>query len=63
MNLDILRGKMAEKRITQEQLAEKLNLSRNSVSKKVSGQRQFTVDELKIITELLEVEIAIFFNN
>lgn len=56
MNLDKLRGALAEKRITQEMLAKKLNISLLSVNRKLNGRSPITVEEAKIITEFAEIK-------
>ena len=50
MNLDKLRGALAEQRITQEMLAKRLNISLLSVNRKLNGKSPITVEEAKIIT-------------
>lgn len=56
MNLDKLRGALAEKRITQEMLAKKLNISLLSVNRKLNGKSPITVEEAKTITEFAEIK-------
>ncbi len=63
MNLDKLRGALAEKRITQEMLAKKLNLSLLSVNRKLNGKAPITVDEARAIAEYADIQnpAQIFF--
>jgi len=56
MNLDKLRGALAEKRITQEMLAKRLNLSLLSVNRKLNGKSPITVEEARIITDFAKIE-------
>lgn len=52
---DYLRGELRRKKISQEALAYSLNISRVSVSSKLSGKKDWTVWELLNIFELLEI--------
>lgn len=52
---DYLRGELRRKKISQESLAYSLNISRVSVSSKLSGKKDWTVWELLNIFELLEI--------
>ena len=56
MNLDKLRGALAEKRITQEMLAKRLNLSLLSVNRKLNGKSPITVEEAKIIADYAKIQ-------
>ena len=64
MNLDKLRGALAEQRITQEMLAKKLNISLLSVNRKLNGKSPITVEEARIITDFAKIEnpAQIFFD-
>ena len=63
MNLDKLRGALAEKRITQEMLAKRLNISLLSVNRKLNGKSPITVEEAKVITDYAKIKnpTQIFF--
>ena len=63
MNLDKLRGALAEKRITQEMLARKLNISLLSVNRKLNGKSPITVEEAKVIADYAKIKnpTQIFF--
>ena len=50
-----LKGKMAEVGITQNALAKSLGMSRSSLSLKMNGKREFTLAELRIIVEVLNI--------
>lgn len=65
MNANLLRGKMAEKRITQSELAKRIGMSENSLSRKLLGTRDFRLAEvIKIIDELqIENPGEIFFTS
>ena len=56
MNLDKLRGALAEKRITQEMLAKRLNLSLLSVNRKLNGKSPITVEEARIIADFAKID-------
>ena len=64
MNLDKLRGALAEQRITQEMLAKRLNISLLSVNRKLNGKSPITVEEAKIITDFARIQnpAKIFFD-
>lgn len=64
MNLDKLRGALAEKRITQAELAKVLDISLLSVNRKMNGHTPFTVQEAKIIADYAKIEnpAQIFFD-
>ena len=51
-----LKGKMAEVGITQNALAKSLGMSRSSLSLKMNGKREFTLAELRIIVEVLNID-------
>lgn len=63
MNANLLRGKMAEKRMSQSELAKRIGMSENSLSRKLLGTRDFRLAEvIKIIDELqIENPGEIFF--
>ena len=56
MNLDKLRGALAEQRITQEMLAKKLDISLLSVNRKLNGKTPITVEEAKIIVDFAKIQ-------
>jgi transcriptional regulator with XRE-family HTH domain len=64
MNLDKLRGALAEQRITQEMLAKKLEISLLSVNRKLNGKSPITVEEAKIIADFAKIQnpAQIFFD-
>ena len=63
MKLDKLRGILAEKRITQAELAHAMGLSTRTINLKLNGKVPINVDEASQITKILGVEnpIDIFF--
>lgn len=65
MNINLLKGKMAEKQVTQGILATKMGISENSLSRKMLGKREFRLSEVVSICEILEIDNpkAIFFDN
>ena len=57
-----IQAEMGRKNITRQELAKRINLSSNSLSKKMNGITQFKVDELELIAKVLDVPVIIFFN-
>jgi transcriptional regulator with XRE-family HTH domain len=49
---------MARRRVTQERLAQALHLSQPAVSRRLKGEVDFTVSELAVVAELLDVDAA-----
>lgn len=64
MNLDKLRGALAEKRITQVELAKKLRLTPKTVNAKLNGHSPITVEEAALIVQYVKIDNPdeIFFN-
>lgn len=56
MNVNLIRGKIAECGLTQQELAEKAGISGNSLSRKLSGKRDFRLEEVKKICVVLGIE-------
>lgn len=56
MNSDLLRGKLAEKRITQDQISKMIGISPQSFSRKIRGVREFSISEAEKISETLGIE-------
>lgn len=65
MNTNLLRAKMVEKGLTQRELAAAIGLSENSMSRKLTGKRDFSVQEALRISEALNLKNPgeIFFVN
>lgn len=66
MNLNKLRGKMAEKRLTQKQLATKMGLSLRSINRMLMNKRPFNNNEilkLKRLLKLTDDEVLEIFIN
>lgn len=65
MNVNLLKGKMAEKQVTQGILASKIGISENSLSRKMLGKREFRLSEVVEICKTLEIENPkeIFFDD
>lgn len=66
MNVDKLRGKIKENRLSQGKLAELLEVSENTLSNKMCGASSFTVTEAERIKNILNLSdedcIAIFLS-
>ena len=57
MNYDIVRGMIAERRTSQKQIAEKMGITPQSLSRKLNQKRSFTVQEATKLCELLDIPI------
>ena len=64
MNFDKLKGKMKEKHISQEEMAQKIGITQQSFNQKINAKRQFTIEEAIIISIVLSLEnpLEYFFN-
>ena len=56
MNANALKGRIMEKGLTQEKLAEKIGISQNTMSSRICGHSSFRVDEGKKICRILGIE-------
>jgi transcriptional regulator with XRE-family HTH domain len=61
LNTNKIRGLMAEKGITQADVAKKLNISQNSVGNKLQGKTKFTANEIGLLCNVFKVMPGIFF--
>ena len=52
---------MARHRITHLQIAERLDVSQATVSRKLSGKQAFTLNELADVAALLDVPIGVLY--
>lgn len=57
-----LRGKIAEKKISQIAIANLLKVSRVTVSNMLNGKSSITANQLYLISQLLECDMNYFFN-
>ena len=55
MNTDAIRGKMAENRVSQRELAFKMGISLQSLNRKLLGKRGFTVEEASNMCNSLKI--------
>ena len=66
MNKNTLKSHMAGLGITQGELAEALGLSKSAISRRLSGEVAFSVDEIKRIKKILKLTeketYSIFFD-
>jgi predicted transcriptional regulator len=53
----VIRAEMARERIPQTRLADALDLSNAAVSRRLSGQTAFELDELPVVAQLLGVDV------
>lgn len=51
-----IRAERARKKLSQEQIAEMLNISRNAYHMKETGIRKFTLDEFRTLLKIFECE-------
>lgn len=63
IDLNAVRAEMARKNITIKELAKKMKLSTNSLSRKLNSKTEFKVSEVSKIAKLLNVEVTIFFTS
>lgn len=65
MNANLIRGKIAEAGLTQGELASKIGMSSNSLSRKLSGKRDFRLEEVCRICSELKIDnpSPYFFTN
>lgn len=56
MNANLLKGKMAEKGVSQAELAKAIGISVNSMSRKMLGKREFQLSEAVAISKFLQLE-------
>lgn len=66
MNTLYLKAEMIKAGLTQKELAEKIGMSQNSMSRKLLGKREFTVNEIERVVKVLNLDDrdlirAIFF--
>lgn len=50
-----LKGKIVEAGMTQGELAKKIGISQNTLTRKLSGRRDFTVGEIDRICDVLQI--------
>ena len=55
MAYDKLKGRMVEKRVTQSEMAKKLNMNLSTLNAKLNKKREFTIGEAIIVCEALEI--------
>lgn len=65
VNIDRLRGKMTEKKVTQSMLAEATKLDTSTVNRKLKTGEDFTIEQANVIVAILGLSkdeaIDIFF--
>lgn len=60
INSDKLKGLMREKRITQSDLALKLDIKPCTVNQKLNNKRAMTLDEAEMISDILNIDVGDF---
>lgn len=65
MDVALLEYEMKKCKITAEEMCKRLNISRSAFYRKCNGKSEFTLGEIKKITEILGLEspVKIFFAN
>ena len=58
LNANLLRAAMAKVGCTQGQLAQKLDMSYNTLSTRMTGQTSFNVDEIDKMVDILSINSA-----
>ena len=53
---DFIRGELRRKKISQEKVANWLNLSRTGISKRLSGEVEWSLKEIMSLYELMEIK-------
>lgn len=53
MNMNLLRAKMVECGLTQKQVAKGVGMSSNSLSRKLNGNCDFTLSEVRVLCRVL----------
>lgn len=64
INTNKLKGRMVEKKISQQQAARALGIQQPTFSQKCNGSREFKVGEVQKLVEMLEIaddEVAEYF--
>lgn len=56
--MDKLKGKLVEKRVNYEHCAKALGITKVTFVKKMNKKTQFTLDEIKALSDLLELSDA-----
>lgn len=64
MNKALLKAEMVKANVTRDALSEHLGVSYSTLTQKINGKRQFTVDEAVKICQVLHIEdpVPIFFD-
>ena len=56
MRANVLKGKIVEAGYTQQTLAQAMNMSKNTLSRKLNGKTAFNTDEVVRLCALLSIE-------
>lgn len=66
MNLDKVKGRLRENKITYDELSSMIGISVTTFNNKINGKQRFYIDEISKISEILnltdEEKIDIFLN-
>ncbi len=54
---EAIKARMKELKVTQQQLADELNISRPNLSNFITGKRSFPLDDIERICEYLKLEL------
>lgn len=61
LNIAKLRGKIAEKKITQSRIADLLNVNRVTISNMINGKAKIDANQLYKLSNILECPMEYFF--
>jgi transcriptional regulator with XRE-family HTH domain len=53
-----VKAEMARRDVTQQQLAERIGMAQQSLSRRLRGETRFSIDELQLIADVLDVAIT-----
>lgn len=63
IKLNVIRGKIKEHNMTNNDFAQKIGIGVTSFSLKLNGKREFTASEISRIASELNTPVQYFFNN
>lgn len=55
INADKIRGRMREKRLSQDNVAKQMGLAQSTFSQKINGIRGMSLDEANELSQILEI--------
>lgn len=55
---DTIRGTMKRKKLSQEEVAYRIGIERSCLARRLSGQTEWTLGELILLCEVLEIQLG-----